>query len=101
MNAKLQEPKKTWIDPDDAPELTDEFFEKATWTIAGKVVTRAEAQASIAARKRPGRPTGSGSKVSTTIRFDAEVLEAFRQQGPGWQTRMNDALKDWLATHRA
>lgn len=51
--------------------------------------------AQIAARKR-GRPAGSvkaDAKVSTTIRFDADVLEALKASGPGWQTRANDALR--------
>ncbi|HEY5801089.1 MAG TPA: BrnA antitoxin family protein, partial [Burkholderiaceae bacterium] len=26
--------------------------------------------------------------------------DAFRATGDGWQTRMNDALKDWLKTRR-
>lgn len=30
---------------------------------------------------------------------DAEVVEAFRATGKGWQTRMNAALRDWLKTH--
>lgn len=51
-------------------------------------------------RRKAGRPAGSGTKVSTTIRFDHEVLAAFKASGPGWQTRMNDALKDWLRTHK-
>lgn len=53
---------------------------------------------SQAARKR-GRPAGSGGKEQVAIRFDHEVLAAFRVAGPGWQTRMNEALKDWLRTH--
>jgi uncharacterized protein (DUF4415 family) len=32
-------------------------------------------------------------KVSTTLRLDPEVLEAFRAEGPGWQGRMNAALR--------
>jgi len=32
-------------------------------------------------------------KVATTIRLDAEVLEALKAAGPGWQTRANDALR--------
>ncbi|MBS3953610.1 MAG: BrnA antitoxin family protein [Methylomicrobium sp.] len=39
------------------------------------------------------------TKVSTTVRFDADVLAAFRNSGRGWQTRMNDALKEWLKEH--
>ena len=39
------------------------------------------------------------TKVSTTVRFDADVLAAFKSMGKGWQTHMNKALKEWLATH--
>ncbi|MBK7491117.1 MAG: BrnA antitoxin family protein [Nitrosomonas sp.] len=42
----------------------------------------------------------SPTKVSTTVRFDADVLEAFKATGSGWQTRMNEALKEWLREHR-
>jgi len=62
-------------------------------------LTREEMQAGIEAyRKQRGRPPGS-DKESTTIRFDRDVLAAFRAAGPGWQTRMNAALRDWLKTH--
>ena len=47
-----------------------------------------------------GRPIGSGKKEQLTVRFDIEVIDAFRRAGDGWQTRMNDALKDWLKTHQ-
>ena len=61
-----------------------------------------EAQVVLAnMRKQRGRPVGSGNKEQVAIRFDNEVLSAFRSAGPGWQTRMNDALKDWLRTHPA
>lgn len=64
-------------------------------------LTPAEMQAGIEAyRKQRGRPPGS-DKESTTIRFDRDVLAAFRAAGPGWQTRMNAALRDWLKTHSA
>ena len=62
-------------------------------------LTRDEMQAGIEAyRKQRGRPTGT-DKESTTIRFDRDVLAAFRAAGPGWQTRMNAALRDWLKDH--
>jgi uncharacterized protein (DUF4415 family) len=53
----------------------------------------------VIAKHRAGRPVGSGSKEQVAIRFDRDVLSAFRATGPGWQTRMNDALRDWLRTH--
>jgi uncharacterized protein (DUF4415 family) len=52
-----------------------------------------------AARKTRGRPAGRGSKEQVAIRFDHDVLAAFRAAGPGWQTRMNAALRDWLKNH--
>ncbi len=94
MSAKLQNSPTTWVDPDDSPELTDEFFEQGVWRVGDKVVSRSEAGAE-AARGR-GRPAGSGTKVSTTIRFYADVLAAFKATGEGWQTRINDVLKEWL-----
>ncbi|MEO9122343.1 MAG: BrnA antitoxin family protein [Burkholderiaceae bacterium] len=33
------------------------------------------------------------TKVQTAVRYDPDVVEHFKAQGPGWQTRMNDALK--------
>jgi uncharacterized protein (DUF4415 family) len=47
-----------------------------------------------------GRPLGSGKKVQMTVRFDAEIIDTFKSTGEGWQTKMNDALRDWLKTHR-
>lgn len=52
----------------------------------------------IAARR--GRPVGSVKakpKVPTTIRFDQDVLDALKASGRGWQTRVNEAVRDWLA----
>lgn len=92
MNVKSKNTPQPWIDPDEAPELTDECFEKAVWRIGNKVVTREEA--SIEDKKHRGRPTTGATKISTTIRFDADVLAAFKAHGDGWQTRMNDALRD-------
>lgn len=39
------------------------------------------------------------AQVTTTVRFDADVLTAFKATGSGWQTRMNEALKEWLREH--
>ncbi|MFC5431121.1 BrnA antitoxin family protein [Paraburkholderia denitrificans] len=86
----------TWVDPDDAPELTDEIFEHGEWKIGDKAVPPKEGKAAL--RAAVGRPVGS-HKTATTIRFDDDVIEAFRATGKGWQTRMNAALKDWLRTH--
>ena len=50
---------------------------------------------------RVGRPPKEAPKVPTTIRFDADVLDALKASGKGWQTRVNQAIRDWLKTHSA
>lgn len=42
----------------------------------------------------------SPTKEQVAIRFDPEVLAAFRASGRGWRTRMNAALKEWLKEGR-
>jgi len=69
-----------WIDPDDAPELDEAFFDKAEMNEGGKPVRR-------------GRPPKARTKVAVNIRRSAEVLEHFKSGGPGWQTRIDEALK--------
>lgn len=64
---------------------------------------RVNAPADITAYKARGRPVGStkdDAKQAVTVRYSPDVLAAFRATGAGWQTRMNDALKDWLSMHR-
>ena len=57
----------------------------------------------VALKKQRGEhgPQKSPTKVPTTIRFDADVLAALKASGKGWQTRVNEAMRDWLKTHRA
>jgi uncharacterized protein (DUF4415 family) len=44
-------------------------------------------------------PQKAPTKERTTIRLSPEVLHTFRATGAGWQTRVDDALKDWLRMH--
>lgn len=88
MNGKRNGGGEPWKDPDDAPELTDAFFERATLYDGARVIRR-------------GRPRAVSPKAQVTLRLDAAVLAALRATGPGWQTRANAALKRWLASrHR-
>ncbi len=86
MNENKQVTPSTWIDPDDAPELTEEFFEQADLYIGDQLIRR-------------GRPKAPQPKQALTVRYDADIVAAFKATGKGWQTRMNDALRDWLKTH--
>ncbi|ABM58604.1 BrnA antitoxin family protein [Verminephrobacter eiseniae] len=44
-------------------------------------------------------PQKAPTKQATTIRLSPDVMAAFKATGHGWQTRIDDALKDWLQTH--
>ena len=48
------------------------------------------------ARLRPlrGRPPLARPTAALTMRVDADVLDALKASGPGWQTRINDLLRD-------
>ena len=46
-----------------------------------------------------GRPAGTVKRPTLNMRVDADVLEAFKATGPGWQTRINEVLKDWVKSH--
>jgi len=50
---------------------------------------------------RRGRPKKAVTKQRITIRLSPDVVDAFRATGKGWQTRMDEALRDWLKEHRA
>lgn len=47
--------------------------------------------------KRVGRPRLASPKVAVTIRYDKDVIDAFKAGGPGWQTRINEVLKQAVA----
>lgn len=51
MNGKVENTSSTWIDPDDAPELTDEFFAQATPMIDGRTVSLDEFREAVNATK--------------------------------------------------
>jgi hypothetical protein len=50
MNEKAEDTSSTWTDPDDAPELTDEFFAQATPMIDGRTVSLEEFLEAVHAR---------------------------------------------------
>jgi uncharacterized protein (DUF4415 family) len=84
-----RKPNPEMID-EDAPELTD--AELAEMRPAAEVLPP-EFYALVTKRPR-GRPKSIATKVPVTLRLDREVVEAFRAKGPGWQTRMNAALRE-------
>lgn len=46
-----------------------------------------------------GRPVSDRPKVATTMRLDADVLATFNASGKGWQTLINQVLRDYVKTY--
>jgi uncharacterized protein (DUF4415 family) len=82
MSASKQDTKVAWVDPDDAPELSDEWFDGADVHDNGVLIRRGR-----------GRPRVAKPKQQITLRLDADIIERFRATGPGWQARINEALR--------
>lgn len=72
-------------DPDTAPELTDEWFDKAELRVGDRLIRRGR-----------GRPPLDSPKKLVSLRLDQDVIERFRAGGPGWQSRINAALRKHL-----
>jgi uncharacterized protein (DUF4415 family) len=80
MTVKKHSMPATWKDPNDSPELTEDFFKNADLYEGTKLKTR-------------GKPKSASPKEPVKLRLDADVLAALRASGEGWQTRINDALR--------
>jgi uncharacterized protein (DUF4415 family) len=72
-------------DADTAPELTDDWFDKADLHYGATLLRRGR-----------GRPRQGAPKRLVSLRLDQDVIERFRAQGPGWQSRINGALRKHL-----
>ena len=71
---RLQAMQSSQIDTSEMPELDEAFFKDAVWRLPGK--------------------------QPVTIRIDTDVLEWFRSQGKGYQTRINQLLRRYMEAQR-
>ena len=44
-------------------------------------------------------PQRAPTKILVSIRYSEQVLGYFRSTGPHWQTRMDEALQEWIQAH--
>jgi uncharacterized protein (DUF4415 family) len=70
---------------------------KIEWS-QGVVTPGGGVAATVAAIRRTRGPSKKPIKEQVAIRLDQDLVGALRASGPGWQTRVNVALKEWLAT---
>lgn len=71
---RLGKMKDQDIDTSEIPELGEDFFKNAELHVP--------------------------AKQAVTIRLDADVLEWFKSQGAGYQTRINQLLRQYMQAHR-
>ncbi|MBU3615376.1 BrnA antitoxin family protein [Polynucleobacter sp. Latsch14-2] len=83
MNVKLKHISKDWVDPDDAPELDEQWFQDAHVYIGDTLIKRGV-----------GRPQIKNTKEMLSLRLDADILEKLRASGKGWQTRLSNHIKE-------
>jgi uncharacterized protein (DUF4415 family) len=67
------------------------------WERAVSSQSLTELRDKLSARRRG--PQKRPTKVPTTIRFDPDVLQSLKSTGRGWQTRVNEAMREWLKSH--
>jgi uncharacterized protein (DUF4415 family) len=82
MQPKKNDGSVEWTGPDDAPNLTEKMAETAEYFDGDRFIRRGR-----------GRPKLDAPKEQINIRLDADVLARLRQNGPGWQTKINDMLR--------
>jgi len=72
--ARLAKQDDDQIDTSDMPPLGDDFFRRAQLRVP--------------------------AKQAVTIRLDADVLSWFKDQGAGYQTRINQLLRQYMQAHQ-
>ena len=80
MSTKRKSSKPISRDPETPPEITDAWISEADLYRGEKLVRR-------------GRPKVASPRQLLSLRLPPKVIERWRATGPGWQTRMADALE--------
>lgn len=93
MSGNAKSTKSSWVDPDEAAEWSDDAFTRAEVRDGEKLVRPAGGTLT-----KRGRPRLDQPKQQITLRLDKSVIDRFRESGPGWQGRINEALKKAVAS---
>ncbi len=80
MNAKQKNSAPTSLDPDSLPEITDAWIAGADLYNGDKLVRR-------------GRPKLASPRQLLSLRLPPQIIARWKATGPGWQTRMAEALE--------
>ena len=88
---------KTPIFDDENKEWTESDFAKAK--NPEDVLPASVLAAFPQTLKRIGRPIKENKKNAIYIRLSPDVLNHFKAKGKGWQTRIDEVLKQWVMSH--
>ena len=80
--------KDDWDAVSDNPKWSEADFNKA------KPFAEHFPELAQELRKSRGRLRVDAPKKQVTLRLDADIVEFFRRAGPGWQSRINDSLRN-------
>ena len=92
--ARAAAPEQAVQDAENPPTLPKDWNESIVSHSLG------ELQAQLAERRRRG-PNKQPTKQQVAIRLSPDVLEFFKAGGNGWQTRVDEALREYVKNHRA
>ena len=80
MNVKQKNSAPTSLDSDSLPEITDAWIASADLYNGDKLVRR-------------GRPKLANPRQLLSLRLPPQIIARWKATGPGWQTRMAEALE--------
>ncbi|MDB5696988.1 MAG: hypothetical protein JWN21_2531 [Sphingomonas bacterium] len=69
------------------------MFDTAEVSVAGRVIRPATGYLGPNGVVRGRPPVRGHAKRQVTLRLDPDVLDRFREGGPGWQGQINEALR--------
>jgi uncharacterized protein (DUF4415 family) len=62
-------------------------------------LTDEQLRAMVPMRALRGRPKSASRKKLLSVRYSLEVVEYFKSTGEGWQARMDQVLREYVARH--
>ncbi len=80
MNAKRKNAAPSSLESDALPEITDAWIAGADMYDGDKLVRR-------------GRPKLANPRQLLSLRLQPQIIARWKATGPGWQTRMAEALE--------
>ncbi len=87
---KVDAHRITAAEYEEIPEMTEAMLARAEYRVGGRLMPH----------PRHRGPQKQPTKVATSLRLSKEVLEHFKAQGPGWQTRIDEALQRLIAARK-